>query len=713
MSIKVRVPATSANIGPGFDALGLALNLYNTLEVDEAPCGLELEITGEGEDSLSRDKSNLIVASMYRVFEQVGKTPPGLRIRAINRIPLARGLGSSAAAIVSGLVAANRLCEDALSMDQLLEIAADIEGHPDNVAPALLGGFVISTRESTKEGPRVRYMRLEPPLGSKVLVFIPDRELRTEEARAVLPRQVPLEDAVFNISRACALVGGLVTGQFDVLEWATEDRLHQQYRQKLAPELVDAIRSAREAGALGAVVSGSGPSLLIFPGSRGVAVKSAVLTVFAERGIPCRVLELSPDPYGARVSTSPNNRRIVIQKYGGSSVADPDKIKRVAARVADAYRRGDSVVVVVSAMGKTTDSLIQLAHSVSQSPRGRELDVLLSTGEQVSMALLCMALQDMGIPAISLTGSQVGIVTDATHTRARIIQVEREKLRRHLEEGRVVVVAGFQGVDRNGDITTLGRGGSDTTAVALAAALGAPECEIYTDVDGVFTADPRIEPSAELIPEISYDEMVEMAGLGAKVMQLRSVEFGRRYGVAIHVRNSMNDRTGTWIREVRPMEEPLVRAITHSADEVKIVLKGVPDVPGIAAKVFRALANENIRLDMIIQAMGTGQVNDIAFTVTREDFPAARIAAERVCAEVGGREVLCVDDIAKVSVVGAGITQDASVAADMFEALAAEGINIDMISTSGSRISCIICREKVREAVRALHRRFGLSSAVR
>jgi len=706
MAVSVRVPATSANIGPGYDALGMALNLYNYVDVEEVAgsAGLvEIEISGEGADRLPRDETNPIVQCMMRVFNRVGRKPRGLKVKCVNNIPVARGLGSSAAAIVAGLVAANGLIGGPLRTDELLELATEIEGHPDNVAPALLGGFVISTREAG----RVQYMRLEPPLGSNVLLVIPDRELKTEEARAVIPKAISMEDAVFNISRAAALVGGLVTGRSEVLGWATEDRLHQQYRRFLAPELMEAIAAARKAGAKGAAVSGSGPSVLVFADGQSARVKDAILDVFKQRGISCRIMDLSLDLYGARLMAK-HDLSPVVQKYGGSSLADPSKIRQIAARVADARRRGSPVAVVVSAIGDTTDHLLDLAKSVSPSPSKKDLDVLLATGEQVSIALLSMALQDLGVEAIPMTASQAGIITDNLHNRARIQRVNRDSIMDHLDKGAVVVVAGFQGVAPNGEVTTLGRGGSDTTAVALAAALGASECQICTDVDGVFTADPRIEPSARLIPEISYDEMAEMAGLGAKVLHMRSIELARRYGVAIHVRNSSNDNPGTWIREVCHVEEPFVRAITHNADEIKLVFKAVPDVPGVAARVFRGLAKGNVRLDMIIQSIAAGSVNDIAFTVSREDLPAAMEAAQSTCLAVGGRELLVEDDVGKISVVGAGITQDASVAADVFEALAAAGINIDMISTSGTRISCIIKRDRLADAVRALHARFNL-----
>lgn len=706
MAVNVRVPATSANIGPGYDALGMALNLYNYLEIEEVPGTtgvLGFEVTGEGEADLPRDSTNMIVDSMMRLFNKVGYTPGGLRFKAKNNIPVARGLGSSAAAIVAGLVAANALSGGHVPVNGILDLATEIEGHPDNVAPALLGGFVISTRE----GGQVKYMRLEPPLGSNVLLVIPDKELKTEEARAVIPAQVPMEDAIFNISRAAALVGGIMTGRSEVLGWATEDRLHQQYRRELAPELMEAITAARKAGAKGAAVSGAGPSVLVFGDGRAAEIKAAIMRVFEARNIRCRIMDLSLDLYGARVITS-HALAPVVRRFGGSSVSGPQAIRQLAEQVSAFSKKGERQVVVLSAMGDTTHDLLRLAKDVSPAPGKKDLDMLLATGEQVSIALFSMALRDKGVDATPMTAAQAGIVTDDTHTRARIQQVSRQAIMDHLDRGSVVIVSGFQGVSASGEITTMGSGGSDTTAVALAAALGATECEFCTDVDGVFTADPHIEPCARLIPEIPYDEMAEMAGLGARIVHARAIELARRHGISIHVKGSFGDRPGTWIREVSHVEEPLVRAITHNADEIKLVFKSVPDVPGIAAKIFRGLAQEKIRLDMIIQSMAEGNVNDIAFTVSREDLEAARSAARRLCTEIGGKELLVQDDVGKVSVVGAGITQDASIAADMFEALAAAGINIEMISTSGSRISCVIKRDRLAEAVRVLHSRFNL-----
>ncbi|HHV79138.1 MAG TPA: aspartate kinase [Firmicutes bacterium] len=423
-------------------------------------------------------------------------------------------------------------------------------------------------------------------------------------------------------------------------------------------------------------------------------------------------MELKVDLDGARVvhGVDPESQ-VVVMKFGGTSVADPTRIQNAARKAVEARKNGHDVVVVVSAMGDTTDHLLDLAAMITPNPDKRELDMLLSTGELASSALMCMAIQKLGCPAISMSGPQAGIITDGTHTKARIQRIERRAIMEQLRAGKVVVVAGYQGV-HNGDVTTLGRGGSDTTAVALAAALGASRCEIYTDVDGVYTADPRLVPDASHINAISYDEMVEMASLGARVMQPRSVELARKYGVQIVVLSSLVDKPGTIIGEVHGsmMEGPSVRAVTHSADEVKLVIKGVPDTPGVAARVFRNLASGAVNVDMIIQSLKRGNVNDIAFTVSHEDLANALEICNRLCQELGAEQVVVDDNVAKVSVVGAGIWQDTSVAADVFEALAEQGINIDMINTSGTRISCLIDRSKVETAVRALHARFGLAN---
>ncbi|MBC7246804.1 MAG: aspartate kinase [Actinobacteria bacterium] len=405
--------------------------------------------------------------------------------------------------------------------------------------------------------------------------------------------------------------------------------------------------------------------------------------------------------------------RIIVQKYGGTSVADTEKIKNVARRVSENRKRGDHVVVVISALGDTTDRLIKLAHSISENPREREMDMLLATGEQVSVALLSMAMHELGYEAISFTGAQVGIVTDSTHTRAKILDVKVGRILEELEKGSVVIVAGFQGVSLDDQITTLGRGGSDTTAVALAAALKADVCEIYTDVEGVYTADPRLVPEARKLSRVTYEEMLEMAATGARVLQLRSVEFARNYGVVMHVRSSFSEEEGTWISgEEDRMEKAIISGVTHDVDEAKVTVFDVPDRPGVAAALFQALAAENINVDMIIQNVSEDQRTAISFTVSKEDLRKAeeitREVAERL--EAGGVSVD--ESIAKVSLVGAGMRTHPGVAADMFSALAESGINIEMISTSTIKISCVIRAEDVKKAVRAIHKKFGLERGV-
>ncbi|MEW6080921.1 MAG: aspartate kinase [Bacillota bacterium] len=709
MRVRVKVPATTANLGPGFDVLGMALELYNYLEVEKAPAGLEIAIEGEGAGTLPRDSSNLVVRAMDTVFERVGKRPRGMRIWLKNHIPLARGLGSSAAAVVAGLVGANLLLGEPLDKGDLLDMAVSIEGHPDNVTPALFGGLVVCLPDSKS----LRYVRIPVPAAVRVLVAVPDMTLPTREARGVLPAQVSMADAVFNVGRAACLVGAILTRNRSMLGVAMQDRLHQPYRRALVPGMADAMEGALRAGALGVALSGAGPSLLAFvqEGDEAHGVVRAMEAAFRDNDVNARVFHVAPDLFGARGSTREAlwPYRLVVHKYGGTSVADAGRIRAVARRVARERDQGNDVVVVVSAMGDSTDRLLDLAAQVSSGRTEREMDMLLSTGEQVSIALLSMAIQDLGHAAVSLTGAQVGIYTDPRYTRAKILGVDRQHVMAHLDEGKVVVVAGFQGVSESGDITTLGRGGSDTTAVALAGALGASLCEIYTDVDGVYTADPNLVPSARKIEELSYDEMSEMATLGARVLQPRAVEFARKYGMTLHVRSSFVEDQGTMVRGMEQMmEKVLIRAVTHSTDEVKVVVEGVPDRPGVAAKLFSALADKSVRVDMILQSMRRDGRNDIAFTVAREDSGTALAAAEGVALELGAWGAHSEDNIAKVSVVGAGISRDVQVAADMFDALAKEGINIDMISTSGIRISCIIPRNRVHDAVRALHARFRL-----
>jgi aspartate kinase len=401
---------------------------------------------------------------------------------------------------------------------------------------------------------------------------------------------------------------------------------------------------------------------------------------------------------------------LVVQKYGGTSVGDLERIRNVAKRVLNAKNQGHHVVVVVSAMAGETDRLVRLAQQATPNPDEREMDVLVSTGEQVSIALLAMVLKDMGCDAKSYLGFQIKIATDSAFGKARITGIESEKMLEDLRSGRVVVVAGFQGVDESDNITTLGRGGSDTTAVAVAAALKADICEIYTDVDGVYTTDPNVCSRARKLSKISYDEMLEMASLGAKVLQIRSVEFAKKYNVPVHVRSSFNDNPGTIVcEEDKEMEKVVVSGVTYNKNEAKIEIMRVPDVPGVAAKLFKPIADANIVVDMIIQTSSTEKgYADVAFTVPKSDFAKTLQIIKGTLKEIGGKEFVADEDIAKVSIVGVGMRSHSSVATQMFSALAKEGINIHMISTSEIKISCIIDSKYAELAVRALHDAFKL-----
>jgi aspartate kinase len=401
-------------------------------------------------------------------------------------------------------------------------------------------------------------------------------------------------------------------------------------------------------------------------------------------------------------------------KFGGTSVADAARIKRAARRIVAQREAGNRVVAVLSARGKTTDELIAMAEEVSPFPDPREMDMLLSTGERISCALCAMAINDLGHRAISLTGSQAGIVTDTSHTKARILDVRADRIRDALSEGLIVLVAGFQGVSTSRDVTTLGRGGSDTTAVAVAAALGAEVCEIYTDVSGVYTADPRLVRDARKLPQVSFEEMLEMAASGAKVLQLRSVEYARTHGVRIHCRSSFDDGAGTVVLgEDETMEHPLITAVTHSTEEARITLLGVPDRPGAAAAIFRALADAGCNVDTIIQnePRGEGRDAEVSFTIATDDLLAAERALAPVIAQLGIAKVETDANIGKVSIVGAGMRSHPGVAAQVFETLAAKEINIEMISTSPIKISCVIRSTDVPEAVGSLHRAFGLAAS--
>jgi aspartate kinase len=404
---------------------------------------------------------------------------------------------------------------------------------------------------------------------------------------------------------------------------------------------------------------------------------------------------------------------LLVQKFGGTSVADPDRIRAVADHVARTRRAGDDVVVVVSAMGKSTDDLLRLAHDVSDHPEGRELDMLLTAGERISMALVSMAVENLGVPAVSFTGSQAGIVTDTEHGRAKIIEVRGDRIREALGTGKVAIVAGFQGVSTSREITTMGRGASDLTAVALAAALGADVCEIYTDVEGVYTADPRVVPEAHKLARVSFDEMLEMAATGGRVLALRSVEFARNHHVRVHVRSSFTWAPGTWVTEeedpsMTSMEQAIISGVTHDASEAKVTIEQVPDRPGVAATWFRALADAGVNVDMIVQNVSTAGHTDISFTVPRADLSRAESCMDKIVVETEAKGYRTDARIGRVSLIGAGMRSNPGVAAQMFEVFAREGINIEMISTSTIRVSCVVAEEDVERGVRALHSAFGL-----
>jgi aspartate kinase len=401
---------------------------------------------------------------------------------------------------------------------------------------------------------------------------------------------------------------------------------------------------------------------------------------------------------------------LVVQKFGGTSVGDADRIRAVADHIARTRREGSDVVAVVSAMGRTTDDLIRLADSVSSEQPPREYDMLVSAGERITAPALCMALYGLGVEATSFTGSQAGIITDTDHTRAKILEIRPDRLREALAAGVVPVVAGFQGMSTERDVTTLGRGGSDTTAVALAAVLGADACEIYTDVTGVFTADPRVVPTAHRINRISFEEMLEIAATGGRVLNLRSVEFARNHNVPLHVRSSFTWEPGTWVvEEEADMEEAVVTAVTHDTSEAKVTVSGVPDRPGVAAQLFRALADRSINVDMIVQNTSAHGTTDISFTVPKTDLATSVETAQSHSDELGASGVSSDRDVSRVSLIGAGMKSHPGIAATMFETLAREKINIDMISTSTIRTSCIVRTDDIERAVRCLHAAFALS----
>jgi aspartate kinase len=400
---------------------------------------------------------------------------------------------------------------------------------------------------------------------------------------------------------------------------------------------------------------------------------------------------------------------LIVQKYGGSSVSNTERIKNVASRIARYKKQGHNVVVVVSALGDTTDELLELVGRITDKPSDREIDMLISTGEQMSVALLAMALHRIGIDAISFTGSQVGIITDRSHTKAKILKISADRIREHVRKGRVVIVAGFQGMDADQEITTLGRGGSDLTAVAIAKTLNARMCEIYTDVEGVYTADPRVVKDARKLSVISYEEMLELASLGAQVMQARSMEVAKKYSVPLHIRSSFTNKKGTIIsKEVKAMEDVLVNGVTANKGEAKVTICDVPDRPGIAAKIFTDISSHDVNVDMIIQNISRRGYTDLSFTVPVAELNKTKDVMAKIVKRVKAKGAVYNNEIAKVSIVGVGMKSHSGVAAKMFGALASKNINIDMISTSEIKISCVINKKSANEAVRALHKAFGL-----
>lgn len=402
---------------------------------------------------------------------------------------------------------------------------------------------------------------------------------------------------------------------------------------------------------------------------------------------------------------------LIVQKYGGTSVGSTERISVVADRVVQTASEGNSVVVVVSAMGETTDELLAMAQKITPLPNAREMDLLLTAGERIAMSLLAIAINAKGFKAASYTGSQAGIITDTEHGKAKIVDVRPGRIREAIDEGSIVIVAGFQGVSTAYDVTTLGRGGSDTTAVALAAALGADACEIYTDVDGVFSADPAIEPEARKLDSVTYEEMLDMAASGARVLQLRSVEYARRHGVPLMVRSSFSVEPGTWVKnEEEGMEQALISGVADDDSEAKVTIVDVPDKPGVAARIFRDIADSGVNVDMIVQNVSHDGRTDMSFTAPKADLPNLKEVMSKVLADSGAGSYEVDDEIAKVSLIGAGMKSHPGVAADMFEALADEGINIEMISTSSIRISCVIRAADVAKAVQAIHARFKLAS---
>ena len=711
--IRIDIPATSANLGSGFDSLGIALTMCNRVWMEEAD---ELKITTTDKIKVPTDETNLIYWAARHLYQICGKTLPGLHIIQENNIPMARGLGSSSACIVAGILGANRMLGSPMSQSDLINLAAQIEGHPDNTSPAISGGLVASAMEGK------RVYSVSVPVSGKIsfAVMIPPFELKTEKARGVLPTEYSREDTVFNLSRSALMTASLFSGDLQNLRVAVQDRIHQPYRSGLIENYDQVFRMSYELGSLGTYVSGAGPTIIsMIPTEGAEEFMSACDSHLQDRGINgWRVELLHTDPQGARIIIEYRelshrgyvkgsvSMALIVQKFGGSSVKDAEHLRNVADIVTGTYKNGNDVVVVVSAQGDTTDDLIDKAKEINRNPSKREMDQLLTAGEQISASLLAMTIEDLGYPVVSLLGWQAGFSTSTAYGSARIKRVNPERIKAELSKRNIVVVTGFQGVNKYDDMTTLGRGGSDTSAVAIAASMHADLCQIYTDVDGVYTADPRKIPAARKLDVISYDEMLELATLGAQVLNNRSVEMAKKYHIELEVLSSLTRAKGTIVKEATNVEKMLISGVAKDENVARISVIGVPDKPGLAFRIFSKLAQKNVNVDIILQSIGRNGTKDISFTVEKDKMDATIELMQSYVETIGASSVVFDDDVAKVSIVGAGMESHPGVASDMFEALFEANVNIQMISTSEIKISVLIKKEDANKAVAAIHAKF-------
>ena len=716
--IHIQIPATSANMGPGFDSIGVAVQLYNHIWVEEQTDGLTIEVRRKQELEVPTDETNLIYQTMKFFYEKKGLPMPGIHLIQEDYIPMVRGLGSSAACIVGGLLAANELAGRPCTRDELAQMAAMLEGHPDNSNPALFGGMVVGA-QNEKE---MKYVRLELPEDLVFAIMVPDFPVSTAASRGVLPDSYTRKDVVFNASRAALLVASVMTGNYENFDMAMQDKVHQPYRAQLIDGMEEIFRHAKDFGAVASYLSGAGSTLMAMV-TKEKAEKferemSAYLGTLPHNW---KLQLLQADRVGARVERVIPPRKVgqeyrrkktmlIVQKYGGSSVANAERVFNVAKRIMRTRMEGNDVVVVLSAQGKTTDGLIAKAKEINAKPSRREMDMLLSTGEQQSVALMAMAISAIGGRAVSLNAAQVGIETTNTYSNARIRHINTERIENELDEGSIVLVTGFQGVNAIGDTTTLGRGGSDTSAVALAAALNADMCEIYTDVEGVYTADPRVVPDAVKLDEISYDEMLELASLGAKVLHSRSVEVAKKYNVKLVVRSSMSEAEGTEVKEDVKMERMLVSGVAADKKVSRISIMGINDEPGKAFEVFSLMAKEKVSVDIILQSTGADGKQNISFTIGEDDLDIALKALEKNKERLTAREIVHDENTAKLSIVGAGMATNPGVAAMFFEAMYDAGVNIQMISTSEIKITVLIAKDDVDAAMVAVHDKFKMAS---